>query len=394
MTGQGKHILFLSFQSINERPVLQSQVLEQIKFLAEEGFRITLLVHEKVTKEKLTYLPALVGGSIEVFVNSTSNPLLRLLTMYRQVSRIIASPVHVDFICYRSIWAGLIAEVVKRSPVQTVFSVRALIAEESAYRNHRKFPNYYVLRMIECVVMRSADRLLAVSQPLKTFILQRVPGKHVAVIPCCVNEKTVRYDAQARADVRTTFGLAQDDVLLVYVGGHSNWQSLNKVTELFDALSQVDHRVYLLLLARASERLKELIHSLGSEAREKVFFKSAPHEEVYRYVSAADVGLLIREEILLNKVAAPVKFAEYLAGGIPVITTPSIEDYSQLVLEYQLGIVLPYDEIASSSGTGGIEDYLEYLRRERETIREHCIETARTQFAWANYKEEFFDVFG
>jgi hypothetical protein len=62
-----------------------------------------------------------------------------------------------------------------------------------------------------------------------------------------------------------------------------------------------------------------------------------PAAEVAALMSSADYGLLLREQSFTNRVAAPTKFAEYLAAGLKIIISENLGDYSKLVLDLELG---------------------------------------------------------
>lgn len=64
------------------------------------------------------------------------------------------------------------------------------------------------------------------------------------------------------------------------------------------------------------------------------------HSEVNAYLKCGDYGLMIREQSVTNRVAAPTKFAEYLAAGLNVVVSENLGDYSHFVLEHQCGFVV------------------------------------------------------
>ena len=45
------------------------------------------------------------------------------------------------------------------------------------------------------------------------------------------------------------------------------------------------------------------------------------NKEVYKYLNAADVAFLLRDDVVLNRVASPTKLAEYMFCGLPIIST-------------------------------------------------------------------------
>ena len=59
--------------------------------------------------------------------------------------------------------------------------------------------------------------------------------------------------------------------------------------------------------------------------------------DVIQVLKICDYGLLIREKSITNKVASPVKFAEYLFAGLKIIISPNVGDYSKFVIENNCG---------------------------------------------------------
>ena len=64
--------------------------------------------------------------------------------------------------------------------------------------------------------------------------------------------------------------------------------------------------------------------------RSRITALSVPRDAVMRYLVACDVSFIIRERRLMNRVASPVKFAEYLAAGLAIVASPEIGDMSTL----------------------------------------------------------------
>ena len=65
-----------------------------------------------------------------------------------------------------------------------------------------------------------------------------------------------------------------------------------------------------------------------------------PHSEVFEVLAACDHGLLLREPTVTNRVAAPTKFAEYLAAGRDVLISPGLGDYTAFVEHEECGQVV------------------------------------------------------
>ena len=63
----------------------------------------------------------------------------------------------------------------------------------------------------------------------------------------------------------------------------------------------------------------------------------AEHDAVVGWLNAADLGILLRADDPVNRVASPTKFAEYALTGLPVAMSAGIGDYSDLVLSEHAG---------------------------------------------------------
>lgn len=119
----------------------------------------------------------------------------------------------------------------------------------------------------------------------------------------------------------------------------------------------------------------------------------ARHDEVPLYLQEAHAGLLLRREDPVNQVASPTKFGEYLAAGLPVLLTEGIGDFSALVEDEGLGMIVPSTFLdAGEPGEEDLEKLLNFLRtvaQEREQHRQHCIRYAREHLHWERHGHDF-----
>ena len=72
----------------------------------------------------------------------------------------------------------------------------------------------------------------------------------------------------------------------------------------------------------------------------RIRHKSVPFDLVPRYLNAADAGVLLRGDFFGSHIASPVKTAEYLAMGMPILISGGIGDLSGRVLEKNIGAVV------------------------------------------------------
>ena len=115
-----------------------------------------------------------------------------------------------------------------------------------------------------------------------------------------------------------------------------------------------------------------------------------PHKDVYKYLSASDIGFLIRSNHILNQVSSPIKFAEYLVCGNPVIITPWVGDQSDLVNIYDLGVVI---EGEKETDISRIEEFIIKYKKDVTGYRKWCSRFAQDYLSWDALVDRLTEVY-
>jgi hypothetical protein len=82
--------------------------------------------------------------------------------------------------------------------------------------------------------------------------------------------------------------------------------------------SGVGPAVLLIMCPNPGDDLRAYAYTLGLNDHDFRIIK-VPHEAVPAHLNAADIGFLIRDDCVVNRVASPTKLGEYLSCGLPVI---------------------------------------------------------------------------
>jgi glycosyltransferase involved in cell wall biosynthesis len=192
-------------------------------------------------------------------------------------------------------------------------------------------------QQMERQVVERADAILCVSDAFKEFLQTRYDVKNLMIIPTYVDTSRFSFSPSLRQLYREKLRIA-DRTVLTYSGGVAPWQRIEDTINLFIKLEENAVDLFMLFLTQEPARLKKMV---GGKIHPNDFtILQVPHREVPGYLSAADVGVLLREDRLTNHVAAPIKFSEYMCCGLPCILSKNIGDTAQVIREGRAGIVL------------------------------------------------------
>jgi len=200
---------------------------------------------------------------------------------------------------------------------------------------------------LESNAVNKSDFRIAVTQKLVEHWQSEyhyASTKHV-VIPCTLNSNFIVNELSEELvnPIRTTYHFKAEDLVLVYSGSVSGWQSFSLLKPLMlNFLSESQHHK-LVFLSNEDVMIQELISAFPNQVSRRWL----KHEEVTSFLLSCDWGILIREQSVTNKVASPTKFAEYLSAGLPVIISENLGDYTEFVKNNDCGII--YSEQKSLS---------------------------------------------
>ncbi len=183
----------------------------------------------------------------------------------------------------------------------------------------------YIERM-ESQALMSAHALVLASHALENH----VRAKHAlpAVQRRCVYASAVDTDrfipnADARHEIRRHMEVNDTDVVLVYSGSLYAWQCIQEMLDLYRrVVMSCDACVHLLVLTSGDGAVIERCMNQMDLSRQRVHIHAVAYEQMPYWLCSADIGIALRKDTVVNRVASPTKVGEYLACGLPVITTP------------------------------------------------------------------------
>lgn len=205
--------------------------------------------------------------------------------------------------CANANWMG-------REPLGAKVVYVAHNVEQDFHRSLRRARGINSVERLEARAVANSDLIVTCTDAdaarLRTLHQSTAP---VVVIPQA-SEVRAAVDANTRAAARRSLGIADDELVLLFVGGpaHHNRQALHHLE--YDILPHVRRRVRLLAVGRAAA-----VRSTNNQPRSQHL---GFVEDLTSVLTAADAGI--------NPVAsgsgANCKVALYLGAALPVLTTP------------------------------------------------------------------------
>ncbi|MBN22539.1 MAG: hypothetical protein CL678_14750 [Bdellovibrionaceae bacterium] len=190
---------------------------------------------------------------------------------------------------------------------------------------------------LEKYTLKNSDEVIAVSSNMVNYIEELTSVKS-SLVPMGINEKNINSNLELSDLVRERFDFTNSKTL-VYCGNFSRYQCFEYMKSLFSGLNKFSSNYQFILLV--PKKYADDVRYFFSDCPNlptKVF--SVSHENVKHILSACDLGVMLREDSIVNRLASPTKFSEYLAAGIPVISTHFVGDYSQFMIKNQAGLIL------------------------------------------------------
>ncbi|MBN1186917.1 MAG: hypothetical protein JXB49_31865 [Bacteroidales bacterium] len=233
--------------------------------------------------------------------------------------------------------------------IKIIYDARAAAAEEYKYNNEPfsagQQQKYCHILQNERQMVQVADRVFTVSYKLKSYLLNQVgdsENEKFYVNPCNADSKYFYFDESERLRQRQLLNISNRFVV-VYSGGlEICWHVPQKIFSTFLAIKDEIPEAFFLLLTHDLEFAKKL-QSKNHIDNNDIFILSIDNLNVRPYLNTADVGLILRDDVPMNNVASPTKFAEYVMCGLPIIISPGVGDFSELVEKKKCGFVYKFD---------------------------------------------------
>lgn len=365
------HALYICYFGLRE-PLVQTQVLPYLRELVAGGVRMSLLTFEPRRFDEDEWRERLRAEGIAWHAMRYHKRPTLPATLYDVVrgafrAAKIARRDGVDLFHGRSHVGAAIAALAKRmTGVPFLFDFRGYLAEEYVDRGAWRAGGflYRLTKAAERRLLRAADGVVVLTEKMVADY-----GVPFEVIPCCVDAR--RFAAATRVEL----GIG-DRLVYVYTGALGGYYLVEETAALLAAARDADPRAFALIVTQSAPR--EIVAALERRGftRDDYRVLSVAPEDVPRYLHAADVGVSLIRTSFARQAASPTKFGEYLAAGLPVISTAEVGDLDAQIERHRVGVLLrDFDDAAYAQAVRAMTE----LRRDAE-FAARCRALARDEY--------------
>lgn len=315
-----KKIYFVLFQEeING--VIKSQVFETISFFEELGFDCVVLM---ISPLRLFFKTKklIIGTRLNIIVIPNIRSSLKFPEF---LIKILIRPQESDIYIGRGVFAANLITKFKNN--KTIYDGRGAYYKE--IEEYKLAKDLQRRRIIEKNAVEKTDYQIAITNKLVEYWKKnrfRFDPNRVKVIPTLINSNRL---------VNKVCVTKDDRIRICFVGSNGKWQGEELLIEFITSQLSKRNDVFFNLLMKKTQNIIDLIDKYP----ENIQLKYVNFEEVNDAIKCDDYALLLRENNVTNNVAAPTKFAEYLACGLKVIISEGVGDFSDFVRNNDLGFI-------------------------------------------------------
>jgi 2-polyprenyl-3-methyl-5-hydroxy-6-metoxy-1,4-benzoquinol methylase/glycosyltransferase involved in cell wall biosynthesis len=372
-----------------EEPLVHTQVLSYLRAVAGAGVRVHLLTYEKrgqwragesarrgELRERLAAdgihwhalryhkRPSLLATAFDVTVGILYGAWL--LLCHRLT--VVHARAHIPGVMGLMLQSALGRKL--------IFDLRGQMAEEYVDNGvwTPQSPGFRLVKAAERLLLSRADRVVVLTENFRDRLLESaaVGAAKISVIPCCADLS--QYAGAARKSKPT------GPLTLVYTGSLGRRYLLGEMIEFFKVLRDKRPGSRFLLLTRSDHAQAERAFVERGVDGESYSIISVPPADVPMQLRDADVAINFIKQSEAVRAMSPTKLGEYLAAGLPVVSTPG-GDTEKRLQPSRAGVVV--GELTRPAFEAAAEQLLALLDDSKSDAPERCRDVARQYYSLA-----------
>jgi glycosyltransferase involved in cell wall biosynthesis len=349
-TGARRRALYICYLSIDE-PLVETQVIAYLRGLTAAGHEMHLLTFDTRSvgrRQRRARRQALLGEGImwhrlqyhkrlslvATAFDVTVGTLVALGLCVRHRLTVVHARNHVP-----GAMALVVCGVLRGRHL--VFDVRGVMAEEyeDAGIWKRDSVAFRVTKWVERRCLEKAAGVVVLTERIRRQLLPGPDERNVQVIPSCADVSAIAAAGGRRDELRSRLRVDSRTVLL-YVGKFGGWYMTEEMVDFFATARSVLPGLFFLVLTQSERaRVTNLMATRGLTEAEFAVTRVLP-SDVPAYLSVGDCAISLIRPSPSKVSSSPTKIAEYLAAGLPVVSTSGVGDVDGVLARHRTGVLL------------------------------------------------------
>ncbi len=246
-----------------------------------------------------------------------------------------------------------------------IYDTHELETETNGSRGVRKTLAKWIERLLICKV----DQVFVVSESIADWYAMTYHQPR----PIVILNAPRHYTALQSNRFRDTFGILNDQIIVLYQGGFVSGRGIELLLTAFK--QRTDDHVVIVFMGYGE--LETQIQQVANQTNNVFLHPAVLPNIVLNYTESADVGISFIENTCLSYYyCMPNKLFEYAMAGIPVIVS-DMKEMGEMVDKYQMGVVVKGGgaEAINTAIDGLIQlDLVELKRNAQQAAKENAWE--------------------
>lgn len=232
---------------------------------------------------------------------------------------------------------------------------------------------FKVLNRLEKKAAYSATVLVSATRFMEQRLKEEWKVKAAFVkIPSVVDDNKFVFNETDRQVTRQRLGIPDSAWVIYYPGKFGDLYYRQETANMYRWLRELDNRFHLLIVTpHSKEEVRALFDGAGVD-RDHYTVTQSNYEEIHKYASASDMGLIAVPSGPSKKFISNIKVGEYLCAGLPYIITRGVSEDYVYALEKKVGVVV--DDFDEKSIKAAYPEIRAYMETDPQARRAHCRE--------------------
>lgn len=250
--------------------------------------------------------------------------------------------------------------------------------------------SFKILNWLECISGKKSEVVGTGTIHMIERLKEMKSTAEVIKIPSCVDDSLFQFSNNDRVSIRSELGITDRNVL-IYLGKFGGIYFEKEVFDLFRTLLILDPKFFFMVLTpNPKSEIEDFFQEVGI-SEDNFHIGRVPYKEVYKYISASDIGLVSVPPFPSQKFRSPIKVGEYLCCGIPYIVCKGISEDDSVAATNEVGIVL--DDFSKASIEAKFDQINELLGTDKSLLQQRCREVGISYRGYSQLRQTSLDAF-